>query len=184
MFSKNNPVPIIKMKFFLALSILISLFLISVFAYGFSLDEEINIEQSLVLEVPDIVVWNALTNFEDHHKWQKSIKALYNYNSSARQVRYIIGDKTIMTNQQVRIRETANTIDFIQIGKEEYTKLKNLGGQITVKNLADGNTEIRWKITYLTKSITQKLINKFKIQPNLESLLSKNLNSFKSHIED
>ncbi len=172
------------MKFLLSISIIISLFLIAIFAYGFSLNDEVDIEQSLVLEAPDIVVWNTITNFKDHHKWQKSIKALYNYNYSARQVRYLIGDKTIMANQQVRIRETGNAIDFILIGKEEYTQLKNIGGQISVTSLADGNTEIRWKITYLTESITQKLINKFIIQPKLESLLSKNLSSFKSYIED
>lgn len=172
------------MKFFLSLSILISLFLLAIFAYSFSLDDEVNIEQSLVLEAPDIVVWNAISNFKDHHKWQKSTKALYNYNYSARQVRYLIDGKTIMANQQVRVREKASTIDFIQIGKEEYTKLKNIGGQISVKHLMDGNTEIRWKITYFAKTITQKLVNKFVIQPELELLLSKNLHSFKSYIEE
>ena len=172
------------MKYLLALSILICLFLLSIFAYGFSLSDENNIEHSLVLEAPDIVVWNAITNFEDHHKWRKSIKALYNYNYSARQVRYIIGDKTIMANQQVRVRENANTIDFIQIGKEEYTQLKNIGGEISVKRLADRNTEIRWNLTYTTESITQKLINKFIIQPKLDLLLAGNLRSFKSYIEN
>jgi hypothetical protein len=171
------------MKYFLALSIAVSLSLLALVAYGLSLSSENIIEKSLVLKAPDIVVWNAISNFEDNHKWQKSIKTLYNYNYSARQVRYIIGNKTIMANQQVRVRETANTIDFIQIGKEEYTQLKNIGGQISVKHLADGNTEIKWRITYFAETITQKIINKFTIHPSLEELLSKNLNSFKSYTE-
>ncbi|KAA3609925.1 MAG: hypothetical protein D8M58_08215 [Calditrichaeota bacterium] len=171
------------MKYFLVISIVITSLFLAILGYSFSLNEEINIKHSLVLEAPDIVVWNALTNFEDHHKWQKSIKALYNYNYSARQVRYLIGDKTIMANQQVRVLESANTIDFIQIGKEEYTALKNIGGQISVKSLADGNTEISWKLSYRVNSITQKLINKFEIQSHLDILLSNNLNSLKSYIE-
>ncbi len=172
------------MKIFLVLSIICSLLLFSLFTYGFSINKQVKIEGSLVLEVPDIVVWNAISNFEDHHKWQKRIKALYNYNKSARQVRYLINDKTIMANQQVRVRDNANTIDFIQIGKEEYTQLKSIGGQISINALADGNTEIRWSITYTAESITQKLLNKFIIQPHLELLLSNNLSSFKSYIEE
>ncbi len=172
------------MKIFLIISTLLAFFIASIFAYGFSLNQQVEIGHSLVLEAPDVVVWNAATKFDDHHKWQKSITALYNYNNSARQVRYLLGDKTIMANQQVRVRENATTIDFIQIGMEEYTKLKNIGGQISVKRLADGNTELGWKITYTAESVMDRLIDKFFVQPKLKQLLSKNLRSLKSYIED
>jgi len=140
------------MKFLLILSILLSLSLASIVTYGYTLNNENSIKETIVLEAPDVVVWNAISNFSDHHKWRKSIKALYNYNFSARQVRFIFGEKTIMANQQVRVRENANTIDFIQIGKEEYTQLKNIGGQISVKRFWGAKAD---------KSVAPKLIIKY-----------------------
>ena len=171
------------MKILLSISIICGLALIAFILFGISLDENVVVEESIVVDAPSAVVWTALTSFDQHHKWQKSIEVLYNYNNSARQVRYNFGDRTLLVNQQVRIRESALSIDFIQIGKEEYTTLQKFGGQIVLNPLSDGNTEIKWSITYTTPSISEKVINRYKNEKLFRALLKTNLESFKNFIE-
>ncbi|MCB0281835.1 MAG: SRPBCC family protein [Calditrichae bacterium] len=171
------------MKFFLTLS-LISAFIVAGFILmGVSLDENVVVEESIVVEAPPAVVWNELTSFGQHHKWQKTIEALYNYNNSARQIRYNFDRKTIMANQQVRIRENAQTIDFIKIGAEEYSELQDIGGSMRTVALADGNTEVHWQITYTIPQISLKMINRFSLEEKIHKLLKKNLLSFKNYME-
>jgi len=172
------------MKYFLPISILVAAFLIIGFVFGLGLESEIKIDEKIIIEAPNAVVWNIVSNFEEHHKWQKSIHTLNNYNNSARQISYNLDDRTIMVNQQIRIRKNANTIDFIQIGNEEFTQLRNFGGQIVLTSLADGGTEVMWVMTYSAESVTLKLLNYFYIEPQLRLLMLKNLRSLKSFVEN
>ena len=150
---------------------------------GFTLSDKTEISESIVIEAPKTVVWNGLSDFNEEHKWLKSIDVLYNYNATARQVRYIFGDKTLLVNQQVRLRESAFTIDYFQIGKEKYTELQDFSGQIQVTSLADGSSEIQWKISYTTASLSQRLVNRFSIESKISKLLKTNLLSFKNFVE-
>jgi hypothetical protein len=150
---------------------------------GLTLSDTTEIAESITIEAPKTVVWTALASNIDEHKWLQSIDALYNYNASARQVRYLIEDKTILVNQQVRIRENASTIDYFQIGKEKYTELQDFSGQILVTSLADGSSEVQWKIRYSTETLSERLINRFSIVSKIRSLLKVNLRSFKNYIE-
>lgn len=171
------------MKFLLALSLFSALLVAGFILMGVSLDENVVVEESIVVEAPPAIVWNELTAFSQHHKWQKSVEALYNYNNSARQIRYNFDRKTIMANQQVRIRENAQTIDFIKIGNEEYSELNGIGGSMRIAALADGNTEVHWQITYNIPQISLKMINRFALENKIHDLLKNNLQSFKKYLE-
>lgn len=151
--------------------------------YGITLSDKTEINETIVIEAPKMIVWKSLSNFSEKHKWLKSIEALYNFNFSARQVRYMFGEKTILVNQQVRLRENAYTIDYFQIGKEKYTALQDFSGQISVSSLADGSSEIQWKITYTTNTLSEKLANKFSLEPLINQLLKTNLRSFQNYID-
>jgi hypothetical protein len=150
---------------------------------GLTLSDTTEISETMIIEAPRTVVWNALANSSDDHKWLKSIDVLYNYNASARQIRYLFDDKTLLINQQVRLRESAYTIDYFQIGREKYTEFQDFSGQLVVTSLADGSSEIEWKISYTTKTLSQRLINRFSLTSKIKSLIKKNLYSLKNYIE-
>jgi uncharacterized membrane protein len=171
------------MKYFLPISVLAALILIVGFVLGSSLENKIVINDRVTIEAPGAVVWNTISNFDEYHKWQKSIHALNNYNNTARQISYYLNGKTLMVNQQIRIRKNANSIDFIQIGKEAFSQLQNFGGNISLTFLADGSTEVEWTLTYSAESVTLKLINYFYIEEKLRSLVKSNLASLKSFVE-
>lgn len=158
--------------------------LIAFIIYGVSLSKRTEIMQSTAIEAPASVVWNVVSNSDGQHKWLKSIEALYNFNASARQVRYIFDDNTILVNQQVRKRESANTIDYFQISREKYTELQDFSGQISVISLADGSSEVQWKISYTTQTLSQNLVNHFSLVPKITQFIKTNLKSLKNYIED
>lgn len=172
------------MKILAGISVILTTIFGFFLLYGFSLNDQAEIEKVIQIEAPTPVVWNVLTKFEDHPKWQKSIKALYNYNNSARQVYYIFGEQTILVNQQVRVRDGARAIDFFQIGAVQFTSLEGFSGQIVVVTLADGSTEVRWKIMYSVNTLSQKIVSKVSIEGQFENLLTSNLTSLKKYIED
>ncbi len=161
------------------LAIVLALFLI----FGISLSDQTEIVEIIQIEAPIPVVWNTLTKFDEHAKWQVSTKTLYNFNNSARQVHYNFDNKTILVDQQVRVRENARAIDFFQIGSEQFTSLGSFSGQIVLYPLADGSTEIRWKIMYTVKSISQRIVSNLFLEQKFEDLLSANLKALKNYIE-
>lgn len=171
------------MKYLLPVSILAVLSMLGALFIGLTLQSDISVEKNIVVEAPVAIIWNELNSFDNHPKWQKSMQTLYNYNNSARQVRYNFADNTLMANQQVRIRENATSIDFIHIGKEEYSLLKNIGGQIVLTSLADGSSEITWTISYQAESISLRLLSWLYIEDKIGGLISENLNAFKFYLE-
>ena len=170
-------------KFLSFISIISTGFFSALIIIGLTLSNKTEITESIVIEAPETVVWNTISSSNEEHKWLKSIDVLYNYNASARQIRFLFGDKTILVNQQVRLRESAHTIDYFQIGKEKYTGLQDFSGQLFVNALADGSTEIQWKISYSTETLSQRLVNRFSLVPKFQHLLKTNLRSFKNFIE-
>ena len=171
------------MKLLSFIAILLAAIFTALIFYGVTLSDKTEITQTIVIEAPKTVVWNSLSNFSEKHKWLKSIETLYNFNFSARQVHYLFKEKTILVNQQVRLRENANTIDYFQIGQEKYTELQDFSGQISVSSLADGSSEVQWKITYTTETLSQKLVNQFSLVPKINQLLKINLLSFRNYID-
>lgn len=170
-------------KFLSFLSIIFAGAFTAIFIVGLTLSNKSEIVETIVIEAPKTVVWNALSNSADEHKWLKSIDVLYNYNASARQIRYKFAGKTLLVNQQVRLRENANTIDYFQIGKEKYTELQDFSGQLVVSSLADGSSEVQWKISYSTETLSQRLVNRFSLDPKIRNLIKTNLRSFKDYID-
>lgn len=170
-------------KFLSFLSIVCAGFFTALFILGLTLSDTTEISETIIVEAPRTVVWNALANSNEEHKWLNSMDVLYNYNESARQIRYLFEDKTLLINQQVRLRESAFTIDYFQIGKEKYTEFQDFSGQIMVTSLADGSSEVKWKISYTTYTISQRLINRFSLVSKISNLIKRNLHSFKNFIE-
>ena len=162
------------------LASLLTLFLI----YGLGLSDQTEIVEIAQIDAPLAVVWNTITKFDEHSKWQNSIKTLYNFNNSARQVHYNFDEKTILINQQVRVRENARAIDFFQIGSEQFTSLGSFSGQLVLSPLADGSTEIRWKIMYTVKSISQRIVSNLLLENQFKNLISSNLRALKNYIEE
>jgi uncharacterized membrane protein len=172
------------MKFIAFISAIVLLLFSLIIFYGLTLSDQTEIEEIIVIEAPLPVVWNSLLDFKEHSKWLKSIETLYNNKNSARQVRYNFGENTILVNQQVRIRESAKAIDFFQIGQEKFTELEGISGQIFLQHLADGNTEVHWKIMYSVKTLSQRVVAKFSAEPDIKNLIRENLSSFKKYNED
>jgi len=170
-------------KFLSLISIICAGIFIAFLVIGLTLSDKTEITETIVIEAPKMVVWNSLSSSNEEHKWLKSIDVLYNYNSSARQIRFKFGNKTLLVNQQVRLRESASTIDYFQIGKEKYSQLQDFSGELLVTSLADGSSEVQWKISYATETISQRLINRFSLVSKIRNLLKVNLQSFKNYFD-
>lgn len=171
------------MKILAAISLVLATLFILIMLYGISLSNQIEVTEIIQIDAPVPVVWNTLAKFDEHSKWQKSIKSLYNYNNSTRQVHYNFEEETILVNQQVRVRKGAKAIDFFQIGSEQFTSLEGFSGQIVLEPLADGSTEVRWKIMYSTKTLSQKIVSNLSIEGKFRDLLTINLEALKIYIE-
>jgi len=171
------------MRTILSVSALLTFAVLILAVLGLSTPQQPVLQESIVIEAPQAVVWNTLLRFEEHDKWQSETATLYNHNFTHRQVRYNLDGATIIANQQVRVREGATTVDFIEVGKERYSMLHEIGGQIVLSGLADGSTEVRWQISYRLPGVTTRLFHRFKLERQFRGLLRSNLQAFKEHIE-
>ena len=173
------------MKILIFISTALILLWIAFVGYIFTLPENITVEKTTVIEAPLIVCWNTIIDFENHSKWLKYTDVLYNYNNSNRQVRYNFQNQSVlMGNQQVRVLNNTNSIDFIPIGKERYSGLDSLSGKIELKSLPAGNTEILWRIRFKTTSLFQRFAAQKIILPRLTEILFLNTSAFKDFIEN
>ncbi|RMH63360.1 MAG: hypothetical protein D6677_07350, partial [Calditrichaeota bacterium] len=93
--------------------------------YALYLGAEARYTTTVTIDAPPTVVWNTLSRLERPQPWLKDKTLLYNYDHTSRQVQWSVGEKTLLINQQVRIREAARAIDFLQIGDETYSLLEH-----------------------------------------------------------
>jgi len=109
-------------------------------------------------------------------------KVIYNFDNTSRQVQWNLKGKTLLINQQVRIRESAKAIDFLQIGQEKYSLLENFNETIQLRELPDGSTEVRWSYQYHIPELLPRLVDNRENTTLFENSLQRNIRALKRYI--
>ncbi len=170
------------MKALLTLTMILLTAWLGLLARAAYLPADIRYESVITIEAPLPVVWNALTRLEDQDNWLVDKKVLYNFDNTSRQVQWNLKGKTLLINQQVRIRESARAIDFLQIGHEKYSLLENFNETMQLRELPDGATEVRWSYQYHIPELLPRLVDNRENTTLFENSLQRNIRALKRYI--
>ena len=170
------------MKALLTITLVLLTAWLAVLGSALYLPADVTYESQITIEAPLAVVWNTLTRLEDQDSWLTDKKVLYNFDNTSRQVQWNLQGKTLLINQQVRIREAARAIDFLQIGHEKYSLLENFNETIQLHELPDGSTEVRWSYQYHLPHPLPRFIDSIGNASLFWESLNRNIRALKRYI--
>ena len=170
------------MKTLLTITLVLLTAWLAVLGRALYLPADVTYESQITIEAPLAVVWNTLTRLEDQDNWLTDKKVLYNFDNTSRQVQWNLQGKTLLINQQVRIREAARAIDFLQIGHEKYSLLENFNETMQLRELPDGSTEVRWSYQYRLPLPLPRFIDSIGNASLFRESLKRNIRALKRYI--
>ena len=172
------------MKFFTVLASSFLLFFTSILILGVVSGSEFDVETSITIEAPQVVVLKELIDFGNYYKWCSNItKSDYNPDTQLRETTYIMDKHPVNIREKVQPILSENIILFSEQNGKKRGYIQNIVNEIHLKDNADGTTEVRWEINYTLKPMLSKILNIFVIKPVLKQMLDENLNGLKRIIE-
>jgi hypothetical protein len=172
------------MKFFTVLASAFLLFFTSILILGVVSGSEFDVETSITIEAPQVVVLKELIDFGNYYKWCSNItKSDYNPDTQLRETTYIMDKHPVNIREKVQPILSENIILFSEQNGKKRGYIQNIVNEIHLKDNADGTTEVRWEINYTLKPMLSKILNIFVIKPALKQMLDENLNGLKKIIE-
>lgn len=171
------------MKFATVIISLILIVFAGAFMMGFMQDSEIIIEKEIILEVPEAVVFNTLIDFDHYNTWcPQLVENNYNLEKSYRHVRYDLWPEDYVLNESIEINLQGRNIIIRAASDNPVSLLKNFNNNIRLISLPDGTTNLFWQISYRIEPIYSKLINRMLIEPQMESMISNNLEGLQEYL--
>ena len=172
------------MKFFSILASTFLLFFTSILILGVISGSDSNIETTITIEAPHVVVLKELIDFGSYHKWCPNItKSEYDPTTQLRQSVYMMDKHPVNVNEKIQFILSENTILFTEKSNSPRGYIQNIINEIRLQENSDGSTEIRWEIRYTLKPMLSKILNIFVIKPAIKKMLNENLNSLKINFE-
>lgn len=172
------------MKTFTIVSTLLLIFFSVLLILGVLSASDSNVRVSGIIEAPKAVVMKVLLDIENHQQWWKTIKGQeYFPETNRRNVTYILDSRKIIVPEKIQYLPSENTLIFRQNDPIPRAHIQNWMMELSLRELADGNTEIIWQIHYQIKPIFVKVINRLFLKPNLRAMIRQNIQSLKTFIE-
>ncbi|MEJ2544116.1 MAG: SRPBCC family protein [Calditrichaceae bacterium] len=172
------------MKFFTILASAFILFFTSLLILGVVSGSEFDVDTSITIEAPQVVVLKELVDFNNYYKWCPNItKSEYNSESQFRESIYKMDEHFVKIHEKVQIITSKNIILFSDHNKQPHGYIQNIVNEIHLKENSDGTTEVNWEIRYTLKPMLSKILNIFAVQPALKQMLNENLNGLKKNFE-
>lgn len=172
------------MKFFTILASAFLLFFTSLLILGVVSGSEYDVDTSITIEVPQVVVLKELIDFGNYYKWcPQIIKSDYNPETQFRESTYMMDKRPVNIHEKVQMIASENIIVFTEHNTQPRGYIQNIVNKIHLKENSDGTTEVRWEISYSLNPMLSKILNIFIIRPALKQMLDKNLDGLKKIIE-
>ncbi len=172
------------MKFFSVLASVFLLFFTSILILGVVSGSEYEVNNSITVEAPKVVVLKELIDFENYSKWCPNItKSTYNPETYFRQTTYLMDGRSVNIHEKVQIIFSENSILFTEHNSKPRGYIQNLVNEIHIKENLDGTTDIQWEIRYTIKPIISKILNLFVVRPALKRMVTENLNALQRKYE-
>ena len=172
------------MKFFTVLASAFILFFTSILILSVVSGSEFDVDTSITVEAPQVVVLKELIEFNDYYKWCPNItKSEYNPDTQLRKSIYLMDEHSVNIQEKVRMILSENVLLFTAQNSKPHGYMQNIVNEIHLKENSDGTTEVRWQISYTLKPMLSKILNIFAVRPALKRMLDENLNGLKKIIE-
>jgi|GEM_PF-4158369 len=172
------------MKTFTIISTLLLVFFSALLILGVLSASDSNVRVSGIVEAPQAVILKVLLDIENHNQWWTVIEEQeYTPETNSRRVIYSLGSRKVIMQEKIQYLPTENTLLFKQNDPIPRAHIQNWLMEISLRDLADGNTEIIWQIHYQVKPIFVKVLNGVFLKPMLNSMIRKNIQSLKTFIE-
>lgn len=172
------------MKFFSILASAFLLFFTSLLILGVVSGSDSDVEASITIEAPHVVVLKELIDFNNYHKWCPNIsKSDFDPNTQLRNTIYLIDEHSVKIQERIQFVLSENVILFTEQNNSPRGYIRNIINEIRLQENSDGSTEIKWEIRYTLKPMLSKILNIFVVKPALKKMLHENLYSLKMNFE-
>lgn len=172
------------MKFFSVLASAFLLFFTSILILGVVSGSEYEVNTSITVEAPQVVVLKELIDFDNYYKWCPNItESAYNPETHFRQTTYLMDGRSVNIHEKVQIIFSENIILFTEHNSKPRGYIQNIINEIHLEENLDGTTDIQWQIRYTLKPIISKILNIFVLKSALKRMLTENLNALKRKYE-
>ncbi|MEJ2053004.1 MAG: SRPBCC family protein [Calditrichaceae bacterium] len=172
------------MKFFAILASVFLLFFTLILILGVISGSESDVNESITVEAPQVVVLRILIDMDNYQQWCPNItESRYNPDTRERETTYMFGDRPVLVHEKVQMIQNENIFLFTAQNNKPRGYMQNIVNEIRLKENADGTTEINWDIRYTLEPMLSKILNLFFVKPVLSRTLRQNLTSLKALIE-
>ena len=172
------------MKFFSLLASVFLLFFTSLLILGVVSGSDSEVNESITIEAPNVVVLKELIDFDNYQKWCPNIiQSDYDPNTQLRQTTYLIDKHLVKINEKIQFILSENIILFTEQSNIIRGYIQNFNNEIHLQENSDGTTEIHWEIRYTLKPMLSKILNIFVVKPVIKKILHENLNALKINFE-
>lgn len=172
------------MKFLSVLATICLLFFTSILILGVVSGSESEVNASISIEAPQVVILKELIDFGNYYKWCPNItKSEFDPNTQIRNSRYLMDGHSVQVNERVQFILSENMILFTERNDKPRGYMRNIVHEIRLNENSDGTTEIRWTMHYNIQPILSKILNIFAVRPALEKMLNENLEALKKKFD-
>ncbi len=172
------------MKFFIILSVLLTLFFASMIAWAVFTNPNTILESEVTVQVPAPVVFKLLSN-PDAFCQQSSIVQSVRQGATPdlRTTTYRFADKTRSIEEKVSLNPSQNRIRFEQNSAQPGALIGNISNTIIIKTLPDGAVSVSWQLQYSAFSLGSRLLNSIFIKTKIRQALDRSVAALGVYIE-
>ena len=172
------------MKVFTVLASAFLLFFTSILILGVVSGSDYDVDTSITIEAPQVVVLKELIDFNNYYKWCPNItKSEYNPETQFRESIYMMDKRPVIIHEKVQVILSENIILFSEHNNKTRGYIQNIVNEIHLEENSDGTTDVKWEIRYTLKPMLSKILNIFSVRPALKEMLNENLNGLKKNFE-
>lgn len=176
------------MKIRLVISILLFLFIAFIIVYGNVTGLQTHIENTVIVEAPEPVVWRHLAGIETYDRWCSNTTFGETTRDTLRQMirrnaTYHLSTGSLAIREHIRINETEHSVAMRAAPDYKTSFLDNFQSDFTTESLADGSTSVTWNVRYQIRPVVARTIAHFRLKPAIDAFTRDNLRELKKTIE-
>ncbi len=158
--------------------------LMALFLAGVWTAETSSIKSEANVNAPKAVAYHALADVQDYSKWCTIFTSNLPGKSKQYQKIYHINDHRLILKEAMILYPEEHRIIFHQVNPVKQQRiLSDFKQTITMKQLADGTTQIQWQIEYRITPLMSRIADRLWIQPAFESVLKRQMKAYKDYLE-
>jgi uncharacterized membrane protein len=169
------------------LALLLICIILLFFVIGFTNEPITEFTHTKVITSPNPVVWQALTNPNQLSEWMQEVRHVAGPSQAEENSIYCFYlydyDKNAYHEEKIDVYKPENKISFVRVESKSRPLLRDYLRLYELKQLRDGTTEIKFKLSYRCNSFLTIVYDKLLLNQRIKNRAVSNLENLKKMLE-